>query len=329
MNRFFMLLFACFVLIEGRSQDSIAISPSGDKLTFTITENNPGRSERINAGVYLAGFDLAQIFAMGYGFDIKVNPVSFLQINANTFMPYFKYFDSEVNQYMKNGIYKESKALLKNYNKSELGLTVFVMQYVKDKNEGVIISKNEGKRHKQSYMLHTDIKTLYKIGARGGYYYYQQSAGNLLVFNDFTANGVTLHVRSIANHSMYIGLSQSIIQYFIMNNPDFGFNVLSKTSVLYCDLLYGISETHTLSPVLDLDAKMEMAKWGFRVGASGIKRHPKLKHAGLLLGIEFGARPIQYVSQNTASDALSVPYRFFISIRTGINFGLAPVSAKK
>jgi len=326
MKQLSLLLLCFFTFIYSYSQKIPAYNTAGDEKIFTVIDSLPRNIEKLHVGIQLAGFDLAQVFAVGYGIDVKYQIGSFAQLSASSFLPYARNFDSEISRYTSNS-FKDYKDVLKRYNRSEAGVTIYFLNKNNTKEEKLILKKEKSETEDAVYVLKTSIPSEMKFGARAGYYYYQQSTDGILELNNYVVSDTAFFVSSISNHLLYFGLSHTTIQHFIINNTDIGTRATSKISTLYLDLLYGFKETHQLavgSDLSNIDTDFDISQFGFRIGASGVKRIARSEKLGILLGLEIGSRPIQYVPKanvTQGSDQI-IPQQFFFSFRTGISFGV-------
>jgi hypothetical protein len=272
---------------------------TGEETRFTVLDQEIRNMNRLYVGAMILGMDVADGFFMGFGLDGHYRASDDLILNAGWFRPYAKGTDSEMGEYYDD---RGDGLELRLYNRVEFGGTYYFSNRTRMKNVKMVLKESTNTRgDRVVHLLKTDVPSAQRYGLRGGYYYYQQSAGGTLnIAIDTLANGSPVNLTSFTNHSIYLGFNTSAFQHYILGAPDFGEPARSNWRSFYADLMIGLGGTaafHAFSdeakrnvPV-DRPERFGMNRMGWRVGWERVNRSVTSKHFGLMMGAELGSRP--------------------------------------
>lgn len=207
----------------------------GSEYKFEVIESNPSEINNLFVGPEFLGVEIGQGFFMGYGLDANYLYKDKFHFKVNTFRPFFKGTDSEKGDYYRGE--EENGVRLRLYNKSEVGITCYFKSKANEKKAKIILKEQSvGFNTREVFVLNTSIPNQTRFGARFGYYYYQQSAReSLKLIADTSAKGIPVYVSSFTNHSLYLGLSSSSFQHFVVDSKEFDESAKSRYRTFYFD----------------------------------------------------------------------------------------------
>lgn len=297
---------------------------TGEETRFTVLDQDIRNMNRLYVGAMILSMDVADGFFAGFGLDGRYRASDDLVLNAQWFRPYVKSTDSEMGEYYDG---RGDGLELRLYNRLELGGTYYFSSRTRMKNVKMVLKETTNSRGERViHLLRTDVPTVQRYGVRGGYYYYQQSAGGTLkIAIDTLASGYPVNLTSFTNHSIYLGFSTSALQHFIVGAPDFGEPARSNWRSFYADLMIGLGGTadfHAFSDAairnvpIDRPERFGMKRMGWRVGWERVNRSVTSKHFGLMMGAELGSRPTMDIpSYNVAGGSDRNISKGFFSFR--------------
>lgn len=310
-----LLPMTSMVVAQSEKDVIVARSKSGSQeYHFTVEENDPKDMNRLFVGVIPIGLEGGAGFWIGFGLDVHYRLNEKLILNGSWFRPYGKGTDSEVGEYYDD---RGDGLKLRLYNHTELGGTFAFSDKVKPKKVNMVLKETGG----VVYLLENEVPNHTRLGGRFGYSYYQQSAGGALnISPDTTASGNDVSLTSFTMHSLYVGLSTTSFQHFMISNNDFGTPRRSRWRSFYADLMIGLggardfhsfSESAAHNVPYDLSSSNAIKRLGYRIGWERVNQAVTSKHFGTMMGVELGSRPVPDLSSYNDSGDSKISRGYF------------------
>jgi len=324
MRRLLLLFIFLFSLLNVFSQEFEGKTKRDDVFYFKTIEEKTNKVDNLLLGVDFSGLDLGQMFAIGYGLDAQYFLKNKLLIKVNVFKPYFRVFDSEVATSTLEGYYSEIKKYSKQYLRTDFNISYYFYSINRKKYRQIEVDCKQEGVYDNHIFIKPQFPVEHKFGIRTGYYYYQQSANEILIYDNYIVGDEVFSVKSITNQSIYFGFSALTIHNFIFENEELGVLSKAKYETFYFDLLYGIGGKANMlhdGSKYDGELSMDMRKIGFRVGINYVRKTLRQKRMWMSFGFESGMRPILLIPfENNEETYKNDPGSFFLSFRIGLRW---------